>query len=237
MNQKTILLCFSMLIFLVGFGQIAENDPYGRDLDSMTLIKRGPNKDKYSHLFLSYGFIGGLDNDSSEVIFGKSGSFSIGYLWKWRLAKWSEIGFDIAYHRSAYHLVQDSTKTIPNNQLRKKEKLIFNSLMTSPFIRFKLVNKIHSNGTFIDLGGFAGWQYDVRHKTLEKKPNPGAGKTRTLDTDLDYKRDYTYGLLARVGFNRFVFFGKYRLSNVFTDKSGFNDLPVYEVGMRLGLHQ
>ena len=58
-----------MLVFLVGYGQIAENDPYGRDLDSMTLIKRGPNQDRYSHLFLSYGFIGGLDNDSSEVIF------------------------------------------------------------------------------------------------------------------------------------------------------------------------
>jgi hypothetical protein len=226
-----------MSLFLLGFGQIEENDRYGRDLDSLTLIKRGPNQDKYSHLFLSYGFIGGSNTDSSEIIFGKSGSFSIGYLWKWRLAKWSEIGFDIAYHRSAYHLVQDSSKILPSSKLHKKEKLVFNSLMTSPFFRFKLVNKIHSNGTFIDVGGYLGWQYDVRHKTLESKPNPGAGKTRTVDTRLDYKRDYTYGLLARVGFNRFVFYGRYRLSNVFTEKSGFNDLPIYEVGMRLGLHQ
>ena len=237
MFQKNLLLCFSMLIAFTGFGQIEEIDPYGRDLDSMTLIKRGPNQDKYSHLFLSYGFVGGFDADSSEVIFGKSGSFSIGYLWKWRLSKSAEIGFDIAYHRTAYHIVQDSTKTIPSNQLHKKEKLVFNSIMTAPFVRIKLVNKIHSNGTFIDFGGFAGWQYDVRHKTLALTPNSGAGKTKTLDTDLDYKRDYTYGLLTRVGFNRFVFYGRYRLSNVFTDKSGFNDLPVYEIGMRLGIHQ
>ncbi len=222
---------------LFSFGQVEEEDRYGRDLDALTLNKRGPNQDKYSHLFLSYGFVTGLDNDSSEVIFGQSGSFSIGYLWKWRLSKWSEIGFDIAYHRSAYHIVQDSSKTIPNAKLHKKEKLVFNSLMTAPFVRIKLVNKIHSNGTFIDLGGFAGWQYDVRHKTVEINPNPGAGKTTTLDTDLDYKRDYTYGLLARVGFNRFVFYGRYRLSNVFTDRSGFNDLPLYEIGVRLGIHQ
>lgn len=237
MNQKVLLLFFSILIVQFCFGQVSETDPYGRDLDALTLIKRGPNQDKYSHLFLSYGFVSGLDNDSSEVIFGKSGSFSVGYLWKWRLSKWSEIGFDIAYHRSAFHIVQDSSKTMPNNVLHKKEKLVFNSLMTAPFVRFKLVNKIHSNGTFIDLGGFAGWQYDVRHKTLEKQPNPGAGKTKTLDTRLDYKRDYTYGLLARVGFNRFVFYGRYRLSELFTDKSGFNDLPILEFGMRLGIHQ
>jgi len=237
MNQKTILLLFSILFVQVGLCQVAEKDPYGRDLDALTLIKRGPNQDKYSHLFLSYGFINGLKNDSLGVVFGKSGSFSLGYLWKWRLSKWAEIGFDFAYHRAAYHIVQDSLKTIPSTQLHKKEKLVFNSLMTSPFVRIKLVNKMHSNGTFIDLGGFAGWQYDVRHKTLESQPNLGAGKTRTLDTDLDYKRDYTYGLLGRIGFNRFVFYGRYRLSNLFTDQSGFTDLPVYEIGMRLGVHQ
>lgn len=237
MNHKTVLLFISIIFAQVGVCQIAEKDPYGRDLKSLTLNKRGPNQDKYSHFFLSYGFVSGLDNDSSEVIFGKSGSFSVGYLWKWRLAKWSEIGFDIAYHRSAYHIVQDSTKTIPTAQLHKKEKLVFNSIMTSPFIRFKLVNKIHSNGTLIDLGGFAGWQYDVRHKTLENNPNPGSDKTRTINTRLDYKRDYTYGVLARVGFNRFVFYGRYRLSDLFTDESGLKELPLYEFGMRIGIHQ
>jgi len=237
MNHKIILLTISIFLFQLTFGQIAEEDPYGRDLESLTLIKRGPNQDKYSHLFLSYGFVSGSTNDSADIIFGKSGSFSIGYLWKWRLAKWSEIGFDIAYHRSAFHLVQDSSKTIPSTSLHKKEKLVFNSLMTSPFIRFKLVNKIHSNGTFIDLGGFTGWQYDVRHKTLQKNPNQGADKTRTIDTRLDYKRDYTYGLLARVGFNRFVYYGRYRLSELFTDESGLRDLPIYEFGMRIGIHQ
>ena len=41
MNQKSILLFFSLFIFMVGFGQIAEDDPYGRDLDAMTLVKGG----------------------------------------------------------------------------------------------------------------------------------------------------------------------------------------------------
>jgi hypothetical protein len=237
MNHKILLLLLSCFFLLKSSAQINENDRYGRDLEALTLNKRGPNQDKYSHLFLSFGFVSGIDLDSSEVIYLKSGSFSVGYLWKWRLAKWSEVGFDLAYHRSAYHIVQDSSKMIPNNQLHKKEKLVFNSIMASPFVRIKLVNRVHSNGTFIDLGGFVGWQYDVRHKTLENISNPGASKTKTLDTQLDYTRDYTYGLLARIGFNRFVFYGRYRMTNLFTDESGFNNLPQLEFGMRLGIHQ
>ncbi|MFB1021510.1 MAG: hypothetical protein QMC40_01970 [Vicingaceae bacterium] len=237
MNQKIIIAFLSLFFIGYSFGQVNEKDPYGRDLEALTINKRGPNQDKYSHLFLSYAFITGLDNDSSEIIFGKSGAFSIGYLWKWRLAKWSELGFDVAYHRSAFHLKQDSSKIIPNSIIYKREKLVFNSIVVSPFIRIKLVNRLHSNGIFIDLGGYAGWQYDVRHKSVEKRPNPGANQTKTLDTRLDYIRDYNYGLLARIGFNRFVFYGRYRMTNLFTDRSGFRNLPQYEFGMRIGIHQ
>ncbi|MBL4710239.1 MAG: hypothetical protein JKY48_17545 [Flavobacteriales bacterium] len=237
MNQKVVLLLLSLFFVGNSFAQEGKLDPYGRDLKALTLNKRGPNQDKYSHLFLSYGFKSVFDADSSDIIYGKSAAFSIGYLFKWRIAKWSELGFDVAYHRSGYHLKQDSTKIIPNSQLHKREKFIFNSLQASPFIRIKLINKFRSNGTFIDLGGFGGWQYNVKHETIEKNLTPGAGKTKTVNTGLNYKQDYVYGLLARVGFNRFVFYGRYRLSNLFTDKSGLNDLPKYEIGLKLGIHQ
>ena len=237
MNQKVCLLVVLAFLSVGSFAQDEKPDPYGRDLEALTLKKRGPNQDKYSHLFIGYGFVTGTDNDSSEIIYGKSGVFTLGYLFKWRLAKWSELGFDVAYHRTAYHLKQDSAKTVPTPSLHKKEKIIFNSLQTSPFIRIKLLNNYRSNGTFIDLGGYAGWQYNVKHETIENNLTPGAGKTKIVNTQLDYTRDYVYGLLARVGFNRFIFYGRYRLSNIFTDDSGFQDLPIYEVGIKLGIHQ
>ena len=121
--------------------------------------------------------------------------------------------------------------------LHRKEKIIFNSLQTSPFIRIKLRNRFHSNGTFFDLGGFAGWQYNVKHETVENNLTAGAGKTRTVNTDLNYTQDYTYGVLARVGLNRFIFYGRYRLSTIFTEESNFDDLPEYEVGIKIGIHQ
>lgn len=236
MNQKVILFFFSLLFVGNSYAQ-EELDRYGRDLEALTLNKRGPNQDKYSHFFLSYGFISGFDEDSSEIFYGKSAAFSMGYLFKWRIAKRSELGFDVAYHRSAYHLKQDSSKTVPNTRLHKREKIIFNSLQASPFIRIKLVNKFRSNGTFIDLGGYGGWQYNIKHETVENNLTPGAGKTKTVNTDLNYTQDYVYGLLARVGFNRFVFYGRYRMSSLFTEKSRLDDLPKFEIGLRLGIHQ
>lgn len=237
MNQKIYLLSLFVLLSTLAMAQDEKPDPYGRDLEALTLKKRGPNSDKYSHLFLGYGFVTGFDLDSSEIIYGKSGVFTFGYLFKWRVAKYLEAGFDVAYHRTAYHLKQDSSKTVPTPKLHKNEKIIFNSLQASPFLRIKLINKFRSNGTFIDLGGFSGWQYNVKHETVELNQRAGAGKTKTVNTDLSYKRDYVYGLLARVGFNRVIFYGRYRLSNIFTDNSGFDDFPDYEVGIKIGVHQ
>ena len=237
MNQKNYFLILSLFIGLAAFSQDEKPDPYGRDLDALTINKRGPNSDKYSHLFLGYGFVTGFDLDSSEIIYGKSGVFTLGYLFKWRIAKYLEGGFDAAYHRTAYHLKQDSSKTIPTSNLHEKEKIVFNSLEVSPFIRIKLLNKFRSNGTFIDLGFFTGWQYNTKHETVEEDLTIGAGKSKTVNTDLKYKRSYVYGPLARVGFNRIIFYGRFRASDLFTKNSGLEDLPKYEIGIKIGVHQ
>lgn len=239
MNQKVYFVFLSLLLSFTSLAQEKTLDPYGRDLDALTLNKRGPNSDKYSHLFIGFGFVTGFDLDNSEIIYGKSGNFTLGYLFKWRLARYLESGFDVAYHRTAYHLQQDSAKTLPTPDLHDREKIVFNALQVSPFVRIKLRNRFHSNGTFVDLGGFAGWQYNVKHETVESNNNlqKGAGKTRIVNTNLSYTRDYSYGLLTRFGFNRFIIYGRYRITNIFNDNSNFDDLPQYEVGLKIGIHQ
>lgn len=215
-----------------------EVDKYGRDLDELTLKKRGPNKDYYNHLFIGYGFIiGESESDSAKILSPKSSAFMLGYLWKWRITKWYELGFDALYHYNAFHLKQDSLKNIPTTVLHKREKLVYNNIQLAPFQRFKFKNKHHSAGIFLDLGIYAGYNYRVKHQTVERNNTPGAGKTKTVNTQLSFTEDFNYGLLARIGFNRVVFYGRYRWSNLFTDKSGFSELPRYEVGLRIGLHQ
>ena len=232
---------FLILVFLIGtnslFGQDDSADKYDRNLKALTLHKKGPNLDYYGHPFIGYGFIAGQSNDSAQLKYGKSSAFNIGYLWKWRMSKWLELGFDAAYHYSSFHLEQDSSKIVPNKLIHKREKIVFNSAQVAPFLRFKIRNRHHSTGTFIDLGAYGGVNYRIKNQTVELNQTLGAGKTKKVNVNLEYIERLEYGILARVGLNRFVFYGRYRLSNLFTPESDLPELPNMEIGLRIGLHQ
>lgn len=237
-NYLRILLIGGFFLLSVFLVAQEESDQYGRDLDELTLKKKGPNKDYYNHLFIGYGFIfGESKSDSAQILTPKSSAFLLGYLWKWRITKWYELGFDALYHYNSFHIKQDSIKIVPSSNLHKKEKIVFNNIQLAPFQRFKFKNKHHSAGIFLDLGIYAGYNYRIKHQTVESNRTPGSGKTKTVNTQLKYTEDFSYGLMARLGFNRVVFYGRYRWSKLFTNESGLPDLPTYEVGVKFGLHQ
>ncbi len=235
---KTFLLLFVFLTGVLLFAQEEKKDNYGRDIKELTLKKRGPNLDRYGHLFIGYGFIlGESEGDSASIKPGLSSSFTLGWRSKWRVNRWYELGFDAAYQYSSFHIKQDSAKKVPSTILHKREKLVFNRVELSPFQRFKIRNRYHSTGTFIDLGGYFGYNYRIKHQTVERNRSQGAGKTKTVNLNLKYTEDFNYGLMLRLGFNRVVLFGKYRLSQLFTEKSDLPELPRIDVGFTIGIHQ
>lgn len=234
---KITIVFFVSVLTLATYSQNDLNN-LDAEYEDLILKKRGPNKDRYGHLYLGYGFLlGDSDGDSAEIRNYQSSSFSLGWLSKWRINKWYELGFDVTYHYSSFHLVQDSSKRIPNRILHKREKMVFNNIQVVPFQRFKFKNKHHSTGTFIDLGGYAGYNYRVKNQSTERNRAPGAGKTRTVNLDLDYTQDFSYGLIARFGLNRVVFYGRYRLSDLFTPAADLPELPRFDVGILIGIHQ
>ena len=215
-----------------------KKDKYGRDIEELTLKKRGPNLDRYGHIFIGYGFIvGDSEGDSAKIIAGSSSTFTLGWLSKWRINRWYELGFDAAYQYSSYHMKQDSSKIVPNKVQHKTEKLVFNRIELAPFQRFKFRNRYHSTGTFLDLGVYAGWNYRIKHQTVEKDKIPGTSQSKTISLGLKYTEDFNYGAMARLGFNRFIFYARYRFSDLFTPKSDLPELPRYNVGLKIGIHQ
>lgn len=234
--KTTLLFC----LFCLSADSFCQNDLNNLDAEYEELIlkKRGPNKDHYGHLYLGYGFLlGDSDSDSAQIKNYQSSSFSLGWLSKWRINKWYELGFDVTYYYSSFHLVQDSFKIVPNNVQHKREKLVFNNVQIVPFQRFKFRNRHHSTGTFIDLGFYGGYNYRVKNQSTERNRAPGAGKTKTVNLDLDYTQDFSYGLIARFGLNRVVFYGRYRVSDLFTPNSNLPELPRFDVGFLIGIHQ
>lgn len=241
--QRTVLVF--LLVVLSSFQLIAQReqeaksrDKYGRDLGELTLKKRGPNLDRYDHIFIGYGFVvGPSEGDSAATIPLNSSTFTLGWLSKWRINRWYELGFDIAYQYSSFKIEQDSSKIVPSRTIYKREKLVFNRLEVAPFQRFKFRNRYHSTGTFLDLGVYFGFNYRIKHQTVERDRLPSADKTRTVSFGLAYTEDFTYGLMARIGFNRFIFYARYRYSDLFTESSDLPELPRFNVGLKLGIHQ
>ncbi len=234
MKLKFIFGLVFLMSALFAEAQEIEPDP----LEEYILKKRGPNKDRYGHLFLGYGFIvGDSEGDSAAIRPGTSSSFVLGWRSKWRINSWYELGFDASYHYSSFHIKQDSFKIVPNTTQHKREKLVFNAIELVPFQRFKIRNRDHSAGTFIDIGGYAGFNYRVKHQTVERNQISGSGISKTTNLRLKYTEDLSYGAIVRFGFNRVVLFGRYRVSDLFTVKSRLPELPRMEFGISLGIHQ
>lgn len=236
MRLITILSLFFLSINL--FAQEDNIDEYNRNLDELTIPKKGPNKKKYTHAFLSYGFIiGASEGDSSAIKYCNSTAFSVGFRSKYRIAKFYEIGFEIAYLRTRFLPVQDSSKNIPNSILHDKEMLANNALDIAVFNRFKLKNKDHSAGVFLDLGAYVDWNYRSVHYTKNKDLVQSADRTVVKNYQLDYLLNYAYGVNARIGFNRLAIDFRYRLSDVFDKKANYGELPNMVIALQLGLHQ
>ncbi len=231
-----IIILLFLSINLVA--QTENIDEYNRNLDELTIPKKGPNKKKYTHAFLSYGFIiGASEGDSSAIKYGNSTAFSVGFRSKYRLTNFYEIGFEVAYLRTRYLPVQDSLKNIPNNIQHDKEMLALNALDVAVFNRFKFKNKVHSAGIFLDLGAYADWNYRTVHYTKNNDLIKTAERTVVKNYQLDYMLNYAYGVNARIGFNRLAIDFRYRLSDVFDNKANYGELPNMVIALQLGLHQ
>jgi hypothetical protein len=234
-----LITFFALFLFIsTAYAQKEEVDEYNRNLDDLTIPKRGPNKAKYTHAFLAYGFIvGDAEGDSSAIKYGNSSTFSVGFRSKYRLSNFYELGFEFSYLRTRYLPVQDSLKNLPNTTQHDMEMLANNALEFLVFNRFKFKNKEHSAGIFLDLGAYANWNYRNVHYTKDEDITPGSGRTVVKNYFLDYMNDYAYGVSARLGFNRFAIDFRYRLSDVFDSKAKYGEMPNMVVALQLGLHQ
>ena len=140
---------------------------------------------------------------------------------------------------------QVASKLVPDNSIYDKEKIMSNNLGGDIFMRFNIGKRTTKVGNYIDLGGYGDWAYRTsREVTVDAvDPNDPIGSEYSTSTNfrLNYLEKINYGLQARIGYGKFVLFGKYRLSDMFTDefKTAVSptDLPRLIMGIEIGLHK
>lgn len=236
--KKILTILLALIISFASFSQDEEN--------TKSVKKFGPNGTNFLHSHFSLGFmLPPSEGDGADILYGKSHTFTYGIRYKLRLADFFALGAGINYTYQAWHMDQNDTKVIPDTILKDKEKILTNNLGGDVYLRFNIGKRKNTVGNYIDLGAYGEWAYGSSWKVTndQEDPNDPLGFEYTTGTayKLNFIEKINYGLQARIGYGKFVLFGKYRMSDIFTrefkDAVSDSEYPRLIIGLELGLHK
>lgn len=233
--MKKIFLFLALFSF--AYALMAQSVVLHKEVKDSVTVKFGPNMKNFRHFYFGIGYIFGKpDSAGSAILQGSSMNYQIGYRYKLRLTNWFALGYDIAFSSYSYRLKQDSAKITPNKIIHDKEKISFSDLGAGLYMRFNYGRRGNRIGNFVDLGGYADWIFTARNYYKDKNPVNG-NVIQTTITHLKYYNAYNYGAMARIGFNRYVLYGCYRLSDIFKKSYAYPEFPRLTIGLQIGIHK
>ena len=237
-------LKFLLFFLLIG------NFVFGQTEDTTKTEKHhkpvfGPNSMHYAHAYFNFLFATPpKEGNDADIYYGKSHSISYGVRYRFKIADFFAVGAGINYTYYVWHFKQNETKRIPTSTIYDKEKLEINSLGADIFLRFNFGKRHNSVGNFVDFGLSGDWDfYDLRQfSNFVNNTNPDGYSTSTgINSKLNYLSKINYGPELRLGYGNVVFFGKYRLSDLFTQDYkaivSTTELPRLMIGLEIGFHK
>lgn len=228
-----------MLALLISFAAFSQEDEEGGD-------KFGANKTHFVHSYLSLGFMTPpVEGEGADILYGKSHIFTYGVRYKLKLADFFALGAGLNYTYQVWHMDQVDTKIIPTNVLYDKEKIMSNNLGGDAFLRINIGKRSNKIGNYIDLGVYGEWAFSTKKKITNYFENPDVVTSSEYATavymNLNYMQKINSGLETRIAYGRYVLFGKYRMTDLFTQDFknivGSTELPRLVIGLEIGFHK
>ena len=187
--------------------------------------------------YFAWGFILPV-SDNKNTLYGSSQSFTYGLQFKGNIAKWYNLGFNLAYNNSNYFIRQNvlSEDTLASN-VKIKEKIRLNTLDVELYQRFRFVAAGQLGiGCFLDVGVYGAWNFSNLYIT-KKTVNQLEYKKTTVKTKSQLNTAHLtplyWGVRARLGYGIIAVYAQYRLSPIRV-KHLFN-LPVMDTGVVLNI--
>lgn len=229
--MKKILFGFFTLFSLTAFSQEVL---LSRDVAADTVRPTvGPNLKNFTHQYLSYGSPFFTNEDVNFIKPGASIVIDYGYRYKRRLNNTFALGLDFSFNWAAFKVKQGDGKTVPDTIINEKEKYKVNSMTPAMYLRINVGRRGNYVGKYLDLGAYGSWNWKKAHVTSNR--NSQDEWVKISISNLDYMESFSYGVLARIGYNRYALTARYRLSNLFTEKSGLPELPRLTAGLEFGI--
>lgn len=193
----------------------------------------GPNLKNYFYGYIGLGFPLYTNENVNYTKPGVSLNFDLGLRYKRRITNYLAVGLDLGTNTTGYKLKQTDPKTIPDTVINDKEKIQISTLSGSGYVRINVGRRGNYIGNYLDLGAYGGWNFQKKHKTTNE--NTDGEKVRLSTTRLKYVENFSYGILARIGMNRYSLTARYRISDIFNSSYALPELPRLIVGVEMGL--
>ncbi len=191
----------------------------------------GPNRGFFYYPYFGVGWhIGGishLDEDHIDIIHGKSFELKSGTREHFKLNNLLALGLDFDLSLSSHRVKVGDPVGISPELI--KEKYVFYKVGASGYLQINFKPRRGNQlGSYLDLGGFANYNFGRRHVTHWEYTNGDI--TKAIGKKLDNIERLEYGPLVRVGKNTWAIYTKYRVSNIFSSDF-YTELPRLTFGL------
>ena len=232
-NQKTVNMkkLIIILALFISSPIFSQNSLLSKVVDIESHPLFGQNRRHYLHAYIGYGFFfSDQSGKESSYNIPASRNFELGVRYKLKLCNYNAIGFQIAYNSNIYR-VED--KGIYTNY--KKQKLQLYNFSFSIYDRINFKKRGDFMGTFLDLGAYFDLPFAKTRIYQFKDSDDGERMTVSYENSA-YLNKNNYGAYAQFGINKYVIFGKYRLSDISNDHTLLQEMPRITVGLQMGLY-
>ena len=224
--MKKYLLVF---VVFVSFGLSAQTVLMEEKVDSVyEKSSFGVNSTHYFHMYWTFGFVFGTEQVTK---FGNTNSWSMGFRYKYRLTNHFATGLELE--------TRFQNINFPTHGNVEKDKYMVGNFKYAWYFRTNFGMRGNVMGKFIDIGVYGSNNFFTStYVEIEDDFDDYEIYTYT-NQKLKYLESFNYGVLARAGWNQFVLFSEYRLSDIFKPNitGDYRDIPRWTVGLQIGLHR
>ena len=181
------------------------------------------------------------ENSRTRINTLLSNEYSMGLRYKRKVLAFYHIGFDLSGRFLHYRIEDDGGAPDDLNPFSQywgegKQHLRTNSLGLEFYNRLR-AGKGNNPGYFIDFGIRGDWNYMnklVVRSRYDKSEN-FSGRVKTVNRQLAYMERTSVSVSGRIGLKKIIFYGSYRLSDLFKDTYSVPELPVMIFGLQWGI--
>ena len=232
--KKLVLIIF---VLLQGFLSFAQDVVINENLSDTTRKKKGPNLKVYRQNWIQFSFFTPYENNPLQK-FPASYHIGFGYRAKYKLNNTFSWGWGLAFHFNHHRLNYFLNHPVYGLQSIRKEKFLQRQFAGELFFRTNFGKRGNILGKFLDLGASGGvnvwntFRYVIDEKDLFGN---NQGETTINIRKSGKAIPYYYGVIARLGWYRWVVSGEMRLSSFFYSGENLPDLSPVRVGIQWGL--